>query len=154
MGLARVEDKLRISWMDAVTYVQLLADHIALSEFVPRTIVAVAKGGVVPAGILHQHFPDATLRIISVSSYKEGHQQGELSIDWQGFPNELDWEDTLVVDDICDSGQTLMAIKTQCPRVRTGVMLWRFKLNFVFTPDFRGTSLTTDRWVQFPWEHS
>lgn len=150
---SKYEDKLRFNWHDIASYTQTLCDKMTKDEFEPRTIVAVAKGGVIPAGIIHQCFPNATLRVIQASSYKEGHQAGELSIDWQGFPNELDWEDTLVVDDIFDSGATMKMILQHLPRVKYAVVIAKFaNLDVLSGLSYYGTILPSKRWVVFPWE--
>jgi len=58
--------------------------------------------------------------------------------------------DTLVVDDISDSGKTLLEYY-DCSKTKLYVTLW-IKEGTLFTPSFYIRTKSPDEWVIFPWE--
>ena len=100
------------------------------------SIYGIPRGGVIPAvAIVHQ------LEAYGLSS---------------GFTVRLDdlmqraQPKLVVVDEICDSGDTLKMIKDLFPAAHTATLMRRHSADFA--PDFNAFDISDDRWMAFPWE--
>ena len=63
-------------------------------------------------------------------------------------PNEL--RNLVVIDDICDSGDTFKVIQKIAPTAKTATLFHRSTATF--EPDYYDEYITTENWLQFPWE--
>ncbi len=100
-----------VSWEQLHRDAKALAWRLAEKEPWQR-IVAITRGGLVPAAIVARELEVRLVDTICVSSYD--HQaQGELtilkSIDGDG-------EGTLIVDDLVDTGKTAKVVRELLPR--------------------------------------
>lgn len=88
------------------------------------------------------------LQTITTKSYSDDHQQSELLID----QNTLQHIDTdkkyLIVDDICDTGETLGALQAIFPNSKSCTLFLGAKKRHI--PDYYLE--ITDEWIVFPWE--
>jgi hypoxanthine phosphoribosyltransferase len=81
------------------TKVDDLVDTIAKSGYSPTVVVGVQRGGLVPATYL-SHKLGVPLQVLDLEvGFKEKHN--------------LDYSAILLVDDICDTGQTLLKANWQ-----------------------------------------
>jgi len=93
------------------------------------TVVSVLKGSCVFAADLIRRLPiPLQLAFAAVSSYGTGTRPGELRMLLLPDEGELRGRDVLLLDDILDSGRTLLALSTElalrgASRVRTCVFL-------------------------------
>jgi len=132
------------------TDVQSLARQC--EPFCPDTILAVARGGVTLAHALSMALDIRNLQSIRAESY-DGEVQRD-SINVYGSCDFSDSKRILVVDDIVDSGQTLMHLM---PFLRSLNPEAEFKVATLFTkqsalmqPDFSLHEATD--WIDFFWE--
>ena len=65
-------------------------------------------------------------------------------------PNEF--RNLVVIDDICDSGDTFRVIQKIAPTAKTVTLFHRSTATF--TPDYFSDCITTENWLHFPWECS
>lgn len=130
-----------------------LAQVIADSGFVPDIIIAVARGGLLPAGALSYALGTKLSDAINIEFYTDVE---ETLPDPVLLAPLLDTENIrgrklLVVDDVADSGRTLkMAVellREQDADVRSAVIYT--KSRSVITPDYSWKN--TDAWIVFPW---
>jgi hypoxanthine phosphoribosyltransferase len=61
-----------------------------------------------------------------------------------------DKEPLIIVDEICDGGNTFKLWQQRFPNILTATLYLRH--NSKFKPDFWGYKLDTDQWIIFPWE--
>jgi hypoxanthine phosphoribosyltransferase len=139
-----------ITWQEIHNATRALAQTIKDANFNPTTIVAVAKGGIIPAGILLQFFPQAHFVVLRVESYDK-KEQGEVLIHNPEVLTFVDFRRTLVVDDICDSGNTFQAIDNLFPSMRYAA-IFRRSANPKQFHCYSGWLATEDSWLNFPWE--
>lgn len=147
--------KLFVSCDDMTALVDSLAQQVFDSRVSFTHILAVARGGAVPA-IWLSHALDLPVAFTDFSS-KDGNGEG--------FSSKFEWMDSkhrkidttsrvLVVDDICDTGHTLNAINGELSKLcytRTAVLYNRE--NDVFKASFAGETINDDTgWVIFPYE--
>ncbi len=115
-------------------------------------ILGVSRGGLLPAMIV-SHMLKLPMTPISYSSK---HGRG----DNRNHANELpivDGSTLLLIDDICDSGETLREVRQHY--LREGHAVYTFALYYkhftppTFTPDFKWRTIPPDAgWVIFPYE--
>ncbi|WP_405217633.1 phosphoribosyltransferase [Agrococcus sp. Ld7] len=130
-----------------------LAHTIAESGYRPEIVIAVARGGLLPAGHLSYALGLKLADAINVEFYTDVHQT---------LPDPvllaplLDHESVqgsrlLVVDDVADSGRTLALVldllRGMGAEARSAVLY--AKSSSVVDPDF--VWKRTDEWIVFPW---
>ena len=144
-----------ISWGQVVRLVHNLAVLIRQQGYQPDIIIAVGRGGYVPARLLADYLDMMSLTSIKVEHYIAGaHRQAVASVK---YPLAIDVSDmqVLVVDDVSDSGDTF-AVTVQhiqersTPReIRTAVL--HHKLVSAFIPDYYAAKVIKWRWLIYPW---
>ena len=153
--LPRVPVRL-VSWEEIVEWSRRLADKILDSGYNPDIIVAVARGGYVPARLLAD-FMDVT-NMLSVQSqhWVEAAKAAEKAILKYPYKVDLEGHNVLLVDDIVDTGDTLLLardyiLKEWSPReVRMGVLQWISSVA-KFKPDYYYLEVKDWTWFQYPW---
>ncbi len=110
-------------------------------------IVAVTRGGMVPAMIVARELDIRVVDSISVRSYDEQTQSDPVVIK----ENVLqDSKNTLVVDDLVDTGRTLELIRTLLPQAHYATIYGK-PLGCSFVDTFI-TEVSQDTWIYFPWD--
>ncbi len=130
-----------------------LAQTVADSDFAPDILLAIARGGLVPAGALAYALDCKNLFTISVEFYTGIDSRLDVPVMLPPFldASDLDEAKVLVVDDVADTGKTLELVHEFCgghvAEVRTAVLYEKprsiIKADFVWR--------RTDRWINFPW---
>lgn len=150
-------EKLRcelISWAEVQRQCQRLAELIRESGFRPDLIVAIGRGGYVPARLLCDYLDIMDLTSIKVEHYLPGADQQEQTI--IRYPLRADIRDlcVLLVDDVNDTGDTLVAATQhlrgfQPADVRTAVM--HEKSVTSISADYAARRIIKWRWLIYPW---
>lgn len=144
------------SWQDVEHMCVSLARQIRVRGISVDAILAVARGGLVPAMMLSHVLRVRDFDIIKASSYSDSHEKRALSVE---MPRGLiDSRTYLVVDDIIDTGATMAYIKTHMPGNAIYASL-TVKLNTPGVPGLGrasrvayGDIINDDVWCVFPWE--
>ncbi len=134
---------------------KLLEDNIAID-----TIIALARGGLVPARIMAEYIKPSNFYTIGLKLY-DGDKRGDRVTIYQDMPDNTNWlmlGNILVVDDISDGGTTFSCIYkritglvpeetvfTAAPYIKSGTS---------FLPDYYVTEFSSDEWIVFPFEES
>ncbi|MFH1637301.1 MAG: phosphoribosyltransferase [Candidatus Woesearchaeota archaeon] len=141
------------SWQDMHKLAKLTADKIKKQEYHPDVIIAIARGGLVPARL----FCDF-LHIKNCFSVKVDHwgltatKDGKAKLT-QGLNTALEGKRVLLVDDITDTGQSISVAKEHIEEfnpkeVKTATLI--HLSNSKYTPDFFGDEMEW-AWIIFPW---
>lgn len=78
------------------------------------TVVSVLKGSCVFASDLIRRIPiPLELAFVSASSYRDGTESGELALNFLPAEREIRGRNLLLVDDILDTGRTLLHLRTE-----------------------------------------
>ena len=93
-------EKLFITWNEFEEDMAGLTRQLMQGQF--HAILAVSRGGLVPAGILAQELNIRTVDTIGVKSYDDDNKQGEVEVTM--MPRLQDGKGVLVVDDLVDTG--------------------------------------------------
>ncbi|MBB2976276.1 hypothetical protein FHX49_001850 [Microbacterium endophyticum] len=130
-----------------------IARDILADDFVPEVVVAIARGGLLPAGSISYGLGIKNCGAINVEFYTG---IGTVLDAPALLPPELDMtylkgRRVLLVDDVADSGRTLdLAVRLlseQGAIVRSAVIYT--KPTTIIQPDYSWKN--TDLWIDFPW---
>ncbi len=113
-----------------------------------KSIVAIARGGLVPATIVARELDVRHLDVISIASYSdETHNQGNLEI---LKAIEGTGESILVIDDLVDTGSTAQLVRQMLPQAHIATVYAKAAgLEYIHT---YVTEVSQDTWIVFPWE--
>lgn len=136
------------------SWTKIHSDTKALCEDLKETgkewkaVVAVTRGGMVPACIVARDLDIRELDTISVSSY-DYQSQSEARIGKAPEGIE-DGEGYLIVDDLSDTGKTFNALRQMFPKATFACVYVKPKGKA--TADYYVTEVSQDSWIYFPWE--
>ena len=134
-----------------VSWEQLHRDAKALawrlSEKGPWTqIVAITRGGLVPAAIVARELELRLVDTICVSSY-DHQDQGNIRV-LKEVPG--DGTDTLIVDDLVDTGKTAKLVRDMLPKAHFAAVYAKPAGRPLV--DTFITEVSQDTWIHFPWD--
>lgn len=143
---------LHLSWDDVQGLVEVVAGKIEASGFRPDMIVAISRGGFDPARILCDQLSIRRLASVQVEAY-DGMVKRPEPIVVLPVNADLKWKKVLVVDDVSDSGASIVkakehAMEKEASDVRVATV--HIKPWSKFIPDYYAESV--DKWVVYPWE--
>ena len=135
------------TWVDFDSDLDVIKKNIR-KEY--DTVVGISKGGL-PLAVKVANILKLPLKVVEARSYTN-RGRGNLVV--EQF-NPIPWGPrVLLVDDICDSGNTLFSItetlKVWKKKVETLTLIKRE--NSKFKPTYRLHELPKGIWVEFPWE--
>jgi xanthine phosphoribosyltransferase len=138
---------LPISWDDVQRDAGLLARMLA-GTGTWHGIVAVARGGLVPAALVARALGIRRLETVSAIAY---HGETLGSPELLKFPTAAgDGAGWLIVDDLVDTGSTMRIVRTILPKAHVAVLYAKpigRPLADSFVQEFPQES-----WIDFPWE--
>ena len=124
------------------------------NEPMPWTsIVAITRGGLVPAAIIARELGIRTIETVCIASYHEYKDQGDLDV-IKGIDESMIAEDdgkgVLVIDDLTDTGKTALKVREMLPNAHIATVY--AKPMGVPTADTFVTEVRQDTWIYFPWD--
>ena len=135
-----------------VTWEQLHRDSRALAwrlleKDYFKGIVAVTRGGLVPAAVVARELGIHLVDTICVSSYDWQDRRGEVEI---LKPLDIDSEGWLLIDDLVDTGRTAEAVRAMLPKAHFATVYAKPKGRPLV--DSFVTEVSQDTWILFPWD--
>jgi len=136
-----------------VTWDQLHRDARALAwrlmEKGPfKGVVAVTRGGLIPAAIVARELELRLVESVSVATYME-EQRGDPVV--TKFPTAAgDGTGFLIIDDLVDSGLTAKVVRELLPKAHFAVVYAKPAGKAV--ADTFITEVSQDTWIMFPWD--
>lgn len=139
--------KIFITWEEFHNHSKTLCTKIKASgEY--NKIVAISRGGLIPAGILAYELNIRNSQAINISTYDEDKQRLDQDIEVCGQVGEVD-EKTLIVDDLSDTGKTFRILRAIYPNAKY--------VSVYAKPE--GSKMVDiyaqrmpDGWIVFPWD--
>ena len=120
------KSKIYCSWSEIEELVDLLCEKIIKSGQQIEHIFGMPRGGLIPA-VMISHRLDIPLTL------------------------NPDTPNILVVDDICDSGETFKDFYLKHSFAKTACLHFKPHTS-IFNPDFAANKFFSDNWVVYPWE--
>ena len=115
-----------------------------------KAIVAITRGGMVPACIIARELNVRVVDTISVKSY-DNQSQAEASVLKAPAADVVgDGEGILVIDDLVDSGKTLEVVRALYPKAHFATVYAKPKGRPLV--DTFITEVSQDTWIFFPWD--
>jgi hypoxanthine phosphoribosyltransferase len=143
-----------ISWSRFYRLSRILATIIHDSGFKPDIIVAIGRGGYMPARIISDF-----LHIMNMTAFKIEHYRGTekkpVALIRYPLSEGVSGKKVLLVDDVCDTGDTFelaekhVEERIQPEEIRSAVM--HFKKTSSFEPDYYAGRVFKWRWIIYPW---
>ena len=114
-----------------------------------KGLVAVTRGGLVPAAIVARELEIRLIETVCISSYAD-RDQGNLEV-LKGLPELEDGgKDWLIVDDLVDTGKTAKAIREMIPNAHFATVY--AKPSGRPLVDTFITEVSQATWILFPWD--
>ncbi len=152
MTPAPYKDEIIISW------VELHRDSRYLSEVLHQKgpwkgIIAVTRGGLVPAALVARELDIRLIDTICVTSYDAGPEGGAAQV--QGAVKVLtgvpgDGEGYLLIDDLVDTGRTAREVRRLLPKAYFATLYAKPAGRAIvdtFVKEFKQS-----KWIHFPWD--
>ena len=118
-------------------------------------VVAITRGGLVPAGIVARELDIRIIETVCVASYHDYKSQGPLKV-LKGVAKEVaalaggDGKGVLIVDDLVDTGRTAKIVRELLPKAHFATVyakpMGRPLVNTFIT------EVSQDTWIYFPWD--
>lgn len=140
-----------VSWDQFHRDARALAWRLAAIESF-SAIVAVTRGGLVPAGVVARELDIRVIETICVASYDDEMRRGEvkvlkpLSEDILARPRG----EVLVVDDLVDTGATAKKLRELLPNAHFATVYAKPQGRPLV--DTFVTEVSQDTWIYFPWD--
>lgn len=137
-----------ISWDDIKRDSVILAEKIRSEFTVPDRILAVTRGGLIPAALVTRALGIKRIETIGLESYHGKRQDEAMNVLKNADPDFL--KDTLVIDDLVDTGKTFEWLRPHTQNCIFATLYAKPKgapFSDCFIREFG-----QDVWVDFPWE--
>jgi len=142
---AELSKSFPVSWEELHRHAKALAWRLA--DAGPwKGIVAITRGGLVPAAILARELDVRLIDTVCVSSYD--HQ--DLREPRVLKPHEGESEGWLIVDDLVDTGQTAKLVREMMPKAHFATIYAKPAGRPLV--DTFVTEVSQDTWIFFPWD--
>jgi hypoxanthine phosphoribosyltransferase len=143
-----------VTWHQSYSLAKQLARRIRESGFRPDIVIAIGRGGYVPARVVCDFLLQERLTSIKIEHWGIAAHRMERATVCFPLAVDITGQDVLIVDDVTDTGETLVAAvdylrSLGCGELRTGVL--QHKASSVFRPDFCGEQVDEWRWIIYPW---
>lgn len=115
-----------------------------------KGIIAITRGGLIPAGIIARELEIKVIETIGVSSYDDKTQR-ELRV-MKDIDKDLigDGEGWLVVDDLVDTGNTVKILRQMLPKAHIATVYAKPAGEPLV--ETYVTWVSQDTWIYFPWD--
>ncbi len=118
-----------------------------------EAIVAITRGGLVPAAIIARELELRVIETVCIASYHDYKSQGGLQVLKTIAPEVIKFGDgarILVVDDLVDTGATAKVVREMLPKAHFATVYAKplgRPLVDTFIPE-----VSQDTWIYFPWD--
>ncbi len=138
-----------VSWTELHRDARALAWRLAdLGPF--KGLVAITRGGMVPAAIIARELNIRLIDTVCVSTYDRMERGAQVEF-LKGTAAELDkGKDWLIVDDLVDTGVTARAVRALLPQSHFATVYAKPAGRPVV--DTYITEVSQDTWILFPWD--
>jgi len=143
-----------VTWQRFYALARRLAQRIDDSGFRPDLIVAIARGGYMPARILSDFLGQTNMASFRIEHYRSAQKQAAALVRYP-LAADIGGRKVLLVDDVSDSGDTFEAAlehlheRGEPAQLKTAVL--HHKLVSRYRPDYYACKVIKWRWIIYPW---
>ena len=143
-----------IDWPRFTGLSRQLAQHIRTARVNVDMIVAIGRGGYMPARLLSDLLGIFNLASFKIEHYRGAHK-GSTALVKHGLNAPVDGQHILLVDDVSDSGDTFNVALEHIQslgnpgQILTAVL--HHKVVSSFVPDFFAEKVKQWHWIIYPW---
>lgn len=143
-----------VSWERFDTLACRLARTVRAAGYQPDVIVAIARGGYMPARVVADHLGVFDLADLRIEHYRGTRKAAGAFVRYP-LTAAIDGRRVLLVDDVSDSGETFEVAlrhlngRGRAAELRTAVL--HHKTASRFTPDYHAERVREWRWITYPW---
>ena len=152
--ISQYRDDIVISWPELHRDTRVLCH--ALMDMGPfKGIIAIARGGLIPAALVARELEIRLLDTICASSYEEAAENSEGAQIMRSAVKilkgvEHDGEGYLLIDDLVDTGNTARVIRKLLPKAYFSTLYAKPMGREIV--DLCVKEFSQDKWIYFPWD--
>jgi xanthine phosphoribosyltransferase len=135
-----------ISWEQLHRDPKALAWRLLDMDFF-EGIIAVTRGGLVPAAIIARELDIRLVDTVCIASYSWQDRQGEIEVLKSVNSNGEGW---LIIDDLVDTGNTARSVREMLPEAHFATVYAKPAGRPLV--DTFITEVSQDTWILFPWD--
>lgn len=145
-----------VTWDEIVEWTRQLAKIIKESGYKPDVVIAIARGGYVPARLICDFLGIENLLSIQSQHWTEAAKKAEKAIIKFQYKVNLEGMKALIVDDIVDTGESVILAKKYIEEnwkpkeLRVAAMQWISSVAKI-KPDYYAIEVKEWVWFQYPW---
>lgn len=141
-----------VSWDQFHRDARALAWRLSGTGQTWTAIVCITRGGLVPAAIISRELSVRRIDTVSVASYHDYTNQGEMQVlkEINSDILETEGEGILIVDDLTDTGKTAAIVRAMLPKAHFATVYAKPKGRPLV--DTFVTEVSQDTWIYFPWD--
>ena len=136
---------LKVSWKEVHRNTKVLAEILKLKGPWDK-IVAIARGGLIPAAIIAKELNVRIIDTVSIESYNN-KRRGKLTILKRSKSNK---GNILIIDDVVDTGRTVKTVIKIYPKAHYATVYAK-PAGMPFVDSFV-KKVSQNTWIVFPWE--
>jgi hypothetical protein len=142
-----------VEWKHLTYLSAALARKIKESAYTPDVLLAISRGGLVPARTIADFMLKRKLLCIQAEHWDVGVTLPE-KVKITSTTANLKSKKVLVIDDVADTGDTLFEVaqhlrKQGASTVKTAVL--HYKKTSTFKPDYYAEEMEEWQWIVYPW---
>lgn len=145
MSAVRFQKNFPVTWEELHRSAKALAWRL-LEKGPWKGIVAITRGGLVPAAIVARELEVRLIDTICIASYDD-RNQGQLSVLKGASSDGTGW---LIIDDLVDTGRTAKTVREMMPRAHFAAVYAKPAGRLLV--DTFVTEVSQDTWILFPWD--
>lgn len=134
-----------VSWEELHRHAKALAWRV-MEQGPWEGLVAVTRGGLVPAAIVARELEIRLIDTVCIASYDD-EERGNLSVLKKVPGDGTGW---LIVDDLVDTGKTAQAVRNMLPQAHFATVYAKPAGRPLV--DTFITEVSQDTWILFPWD--
>lgn len=143
-----MSNELPISWQEIHILAKKLSRNLKKSGKEWSRIVAITRGGMVPACLVAYNLDIRVVEAISIKSYDFQTQSEAVLL---SVPDDLGTgQGCLIIDDLSDTGKTFKFLREKFPEATFACL--HVKPEGKSQADYFVEEVTQDTWIYLPWE--
>lgn len=143
-----------VSWSYFYELARRLARKVRDSGYRPDLIVAIGRGGYVPARVLSDWLGLMDLTGFKIEHYHRIEKEKAARVRYP-LPAAVSGRRVLLVDDVADSGETFVTalrhLQERGPPAEVRSAVLYYKTVSPYVPDFYARKAVKWRWIIYPW---